>query len=173
MKSQNGWAALTEQSRLLYTWTVPGDGTRLRLRQGFAGFLLIHLATRFDRKVEDLKEPLLDDWGYAFRPIRGFVALSNHASGTAMDLNATDHPLGRENTFSPDDERRIQSLLKKYDGCIRWGGNYNGRKDEMHMELDKDRAAAAVVARELAVTPRGREILRANPGQERIILGRR
>lgn len=164
--SQNGWRGLTPTSRLLYTWTVPGDGTRLRLRRGPAGFLLIHLATRFDLKVEDLSEPILDDWGYAYRPIRGYVTLSNHASGTAMDLNATDHPLGAENTFSASEVATINRLLKKYDGCIRWGGNYRGRKDEMHMELDKTLKECRKVAQRLAKEKRGKIILAANPGQQ-------
>lgn len=165
--SQNGWAGLRSTSKLLFTWTVPGDGTTLRLRQGYAGFLLIDLATRFDRRVENLKEPVLDDWGYAFRPIVGFGTLSNHSSGTAIDLNATDHPLGREGTFSDEDEARIQRILKKYDGCIRWGGNYHNRKDEMHFEIDKPREFVVPVAKELAATKRGQEILAANPTQRR------
>jgi hypothetical protein len=168
--SQNGWRALTPTSRLLYTWTVPGDGTRLRLRQGPAGFLLIHLATRFDKQVENLREPLLDDWGYAYRPIRGFVELSNHASGTAIDLNATDHPLGAENTFTPTEEATVNRLLKKYEGCIRWGGNYQNRKDEMHFELDRTLKECRKVARSLSQSPRGRAILAVNPGQQAHIL---
>lgn len=170
--SQNGWAALKPTSRLLYTWTVPGADTKLRLRQGFAGFLLIHLATRFDRKVEELKEPLLDDWGYAFRPIRGYVAISNHGSGTAMDLNATDHPLGARGTFNDDDEKRVRRLLKKYDGAIRWGGDYRLRADEMHFEIDEPRPEVIELAKELAPTKRGMEVLNANPTQKRFLLGK-
>lgn len=168
--SQNGWPGLAPSSRLLTTWTVPGDGTRLRLRNGSAGFLLIHLATRFDRKVEDLTEPLLDDWGYAYRPVRGYVTLSNHASGTAVDLNATDHPLGKVGTFTAAEEATIRKILRKYDGCIRWGGDYRGRKDEMHFELDKPLADCERVARRLIDTPRGKAILKANPGQRAVIL---
>lgn len=168
--SQNSWPALAANSPLLFTWTVPGDGTRLRLRHGSAGFLLIHLATRFDRRIEDLTEPQLDDWGYAYRPIRGYVSnLSNHSSATAEDLNATDHPLGTE-TFTRQEEAQIHKLLERYEGCIRWGGDYRGRKDEMHFELDRDLAACERVARRLIDTPRGRAILEANPGQRAVIL---
>ena len=168
--SQNGWAALVPTSRLLYSWVIPGDGTKLRLRQGYAGFLLIHLATRFDRSVEDLTEPLLDDWGYAFRPIRGYVAISNHGSGTAIDLNATDHPLGARGTFDDADERRIRKILEKYDGAIRWGGDYRLRADEMHFEMNKPKDQIIELAKELARTKRGVEILNANPSQKKILL---
>lgn len=168
--TQSGYKALQPSSRLLYTWTVVGADTKLRLRRGPTGFLLTDLATRFDRSVEELNEPLLDDWGHAFRAIRGFDVLSNHAGGVAMDLNATDHPLGASETFSDSDERRIEHLLSRYDGCIRWGGNYHGRKDEMHFEIDKPMGDVERVARRIAKTRRGELILDANPGQRRLIL---
>lgn len=173
--SVNGWPALGSSSRLLHTWDLPAkekrDDTRLRLRNGSAGFLLIHMAFWFDKKVEDLDEPLLDDWGYAFRPIRGFeTTLSNHSSGTAMDLNATDHPLGVVNSFSAKDEQAIHRRLRMYDGCIRWGGDYHNRKDEMHFEINKPMSACERVARRLLDSPRGELILKANPGQKKVIL---
>jgi hypothetical protein len=171
--SQNQWPALSSTSSLLHTWVVPGKGddTLLRLRNGSAGFLLCHLALCFDAKVEVLDEPVLDDWGYAYRPVRGYTAtLSNHASGTAVDLNATDHPLGREGTFSDAERDQIEHFLKRYDGCLVWGGDYRGRKDEMHFELGRDLAAAEKVARRLIGSHRGRLILDANPGQKAVIL---
>lgn len=167
--SQNGWPGLVSTSRLLYTWTVPGDGTRLRLRNGSAGFLLVHLATRFDRRVEDLTEPLLDDWAYAYRPVRGYATLSNHASGTAIDLNATDHPLGASGTFTYEEQRIIGRILRRYDGCIRWGGDYQGRRDEMHFELNAPLSKCEAVARSLMNSANGRAVLNANPGQRKVI----
>lgn len=170
--SQNGYRAISStSSRLLYRWEFPGADTEMWLRRGPAGFVLVHFGVGFDRRIEGLHEPTLDDWGWAFRAIRGFVALSNHASGTAMDLNATDHPLGVEDTFDTLDQRRIQKMLRRYDGCLRWGGNYNGRKDDMHIELDKPMRDVAVLARKLAKTDRGKAILAANPGQRRLIVG--
>lgn len=171
--SQNGWPALAADSPLLHTWTIPGSSgtTKLRLRGGSAGFLLCHLALWFDSKVEDLVEPQLDDWGYAYRPVRGYeTTLSNHSSGTAEDLNATDHPLGVEHSFTPAEERLIGKRLALYDGCIRWGGLYRGRKDEMHFEIDRGLPTCERVARELMDTPRGIRLLEANPGQRAVIL---
>jgi hypothetical protein len=171
--SQNGWPALSVGSRLLHTWVIPGKGddTLIKVRNGSAGFLLCHLALCFDSKVEVLDEPVLDDWGYAYRPIRGYSdTLSNHSSGTAIDLNATDHPLGREDTFTAAEEATIERFLRRYSGCIRWGGDYRGRKDEMHFELDRPLAACEVVARQLLDSRRGQMILKANPGQRAVIL---
>lgn len=168
--SQNGWPALASNSPYLWTWTL-ADGTRLRLRGGCAGFCLVHLASRFDRRVEALKEPVLDDWGYAFRPVRGYVTtLSNHASGTAEDLNSTDHGLGAEHTFTPKEVDTIHHLLAAYEGCIRWGGDYEGRKDPMHFEINKPLREVNRVAIRLMNTPRGTEILKLNPGQRAVIL---
>lgn len=170
--SQNGWPALAADSAKLYTWTVPGGGRKLRLRNGSAGFLLIHLALWFDQKVEDVDGGILDDWGYAYRPVRGYEAgLSNHASGTAMDLNATRHVLGADDTFSDADEALILRRVNGFFGdLIRWGGEYRGRKDEMHWEIDAPLAACEKRARALLDSPRGKRILAANPTQRAVIL---
>lgn len=170
--SQNGWPALAPDSPKLHSWVIPGSKTKLRLRNGSAGFLLVHLALWFDQRIEDVDGPRLDDWGYAYRPVRGYTAtLSNHSSGTAMDLNATKHVLSAENTFSRDDERLIRRRVDRFfDDCIRWGGEYQGRKDEMHFEINADLARCERMARRLMSTPRGRRILAANPGQRAVIL---
>ena len=175
--SQNGWAALSSSSSKLHTWTIPsthddGPARRLRLRNGSAGFLLIHLALWFDARIEDVEGGILDDWGYAYRPVRGYESgLSNHSSGTAMDLNATRHVLGRDDTFSDADEQKIRRRVGRFfDDTIRWGGEYAGRVDEMHFEIDAPMPACERVARRLLDSPRGRKILKANPGQRAVIL---
>lgn len=171
--SQNGWPALTSSSGYLHTWTIPGASgtTRLRMRNGSAGFLLAHLALWFDAKVEELVEPLLDDWAYAYRPVRGYSStLSNHSSGTAIDLNATDHPLGVDGTFTAAETRLIHRRLELYAGAIRWGGDYQGRRDAMHFEVNAPLRACERVARQLIATPRGLRLLMANPGQRAVIL---
>jgi hypothetical protein len=67
--------------------------------------------------------------------------LSNHSSGTAIDLNATKHPLGKAGTFPLEKVAMIQALAKKYG--LRWGGDYRGRKDEMHFEIALSQAKVA------------------------------
>jgi hypothetical protein len=95
---------------------------------------LLALAAEFHETIEPIDKGTLDDWGYAFRMIRGSTdSLSNHSSGTAIDINANLHPLGRENTFSPENAAKCIALAKKY-GC-KWGGTYRNRKDEMHFEI--------------------------------------
>ena len=168
--SQNGWPALNMGSDKLHQWVLP-DGTKIVARNGSAGFLLMHFALWFDHSIEDLREPVLDDWGYAYRPVRGYSAtLSNHSSGTATDLNATDHPLGVDHTFTAKEQAAIRKRLSFYEGCLRWGGDYQGRLDSMHFEVDKPLADCERVARRLLTTPRGKTLLRLNPGQKAVIL---
>lgn len=132
-KSQNGYPA--NNRSLVSSRVIPGTSRKIALRNGPAGDLLLWFAAAFDRHVEDIEAPVLDDWGYAERPIRGGTQLSNHASGTAIDLNATRHPLGARGTFSPARAAAIRVLLNSCEGCVRWGGDYTGRKDEMHFEI--------------------------------------
>ena len=178
--SVNGWPGLGSDSSTLHTWVIRDadeatEVTKLRLRNGSAGFLLVHLAMWFDDRLEDLqdnyRDGALDDWGYAYRPVRGYSSsLSNHSSGTAVDLNATDHPLSARGTFTDEEEAMIQRRLDFYDNCIRWGGDYTSRADEMHFEIDRTLSACERVARKLLDSPRGQRILRDNPGQREVIL---
>jgi hypothetical protein len=73
--------------------------------------------------------------------------LSNHSSGTAIDLNATKHPLGKAGTFPLAKVPMIQALAKKYG--LTWGGDYRGRKDEMHFEIAISREKAIALAKKL------------------------
>lgn len=173
--SQNGWPVL--ESDELRRWSIPNrKGRALRQRngaavvlpiaRGAAGFVLVHFATWYNDRVERLDvQAVPDDWGWAPRPIRGSSTVSNHASGTAMDLNATLHPLGVPTlaTFTPAQARRIRRRLKFYAGCIRWGGDYRNRPDAMHYELDRDRRAVRALAAVLRRTRRGRRVVALNP----------
>jgi hypothetical protein len=86
----------------------------------------------------------LDDWGYCYRKVRGTqTVISNHASGTAIDLNATKHLLGAVNTFNKEQDKTIRRLCRKYG--LKWGGDYRYRKDEMHFEIALNSAQVATL----------------------------
>ena len=168
--SQNGWPALAADSTDLHTWVIPArsGAFKLRLRKGSAGFLLAHFALWFAEVVQPVAK-VADDWGYAFRLIRGSdTAVSNHSSGTAADLNATKHPLGVAGTFTPRQVKAIHARLF-WLRAVRWGGDYSHRKDEMHFEVVQDLAFCERRARRLSRSPRGLRLLHANPGQRRVI----
>lgn len=178
--SQNGWPALASSSPRLHTWVIPArNGTfRLRLRNGSAGFLLAHFALFFSEVIEDATRPKgstytgVDDWGYAYRPVRNSTDVSNHASGTAMDINATVHPMGKVRTGAfrfLSKRTAVHRRLRWMRGTIRWGGDYSGRKDEMHFEIVQNLSSCEREARRLTRSWRGRRILAANPGQKKVI----
>jgi hypothetical protein len=134
--SQNGWPASDEPRTIgVESYQIPGTKLKIRCSKKVAP-LLVNLCREFHETIEPLDHGALDDWGYNYRVIRGSRDpgnLSNHASGTAVDLNASRHVLGRRGTFTPEQEVKIRALAKKY-GC-RWGGDYKTRADEQHFEI--------------------------------------
>lgn len=136
-KSANGWPASANPSEINIQ-QFPVTGTNIKLRcAADCGKILAAFAADFHAQVEPINEGSLDDWGYAYRPVRGQKeVLSNHASGTAIDLNSTKHPLGKQNTFKPTQIVVIRQLIQKYH--LRWGGDYKGRKDDMHFEITEN-----------------------------------
>ena len=170
--SQNGWPALPAGSSKLHQWKIPAKNglIKVTLRNGSAGLLLAHYAMWYSESIEDVTGKVLDDWGWAYRAIRGeSTGLSNHASGTALDLNALQHPLGVKGTLTPGERDKIAKKLRQYRGALRSGAFYSGRVDEMHVEIDKPMAYVEQVARDLLRTPRGKKIINANRGQNKVI----
>lgn len=153
IRSQNGFSA--NDRTLIATRTIRGTHVRVALRIGPAGDLLAELAALFDLMVQDVDQGA-DEWGYAERLIRGSeTVVSNHASGTAIDLNATRWPLGAAPSvnLTPTQIATVQAILAACvvagRATVRWGGNYSGRKDPMHFEI-ADGATEAECARGLA-----------------------
>lgn len=138
--SQNGYSA--NDRSVITQYVVSNSGRTMNLRKGSPGELLAHAIRWFDSNIRDIDPGIMDDWSYAERPIRGGVELSNHASGTAGDVDATKWPLGAnpEAYLTADEISRWREHLKLYEGCIRWGGDYDGRKDPMHVEINRDQA---------------------------------
>lgn len=170
--SQNGWGAITSASSgMLHDWRIPTkQGIRqVPLRQGSAGFLLCHYALWYSESIEPIAGGIYDDWGWAYRAVRGYSVLSNHASGTALDLNATQHPLGTY-TLTAAEKSKIKRRMTFYRGALRHGAFYNGRPDEMHVEINEPLGQVEFQARRLMASERGKQLLKANPGQRNIIL---
>lgn len=175
ISTANGFPVITDgSSHLLHTWLIPTrEGTlNLRLRRGSVGFLIAHYALWFADTIEPLIGRVTDDWGWApLRPIRGYRdRYSEHCGGRAADLNATRHPLGRRGTFTALQSARIRARLLIYRGCLRWGGDYRRRADEMHIENVATIPASERIARALLNSPRGRRLIAVNPSQKDVIL---
>lgn len=148
LRSQNSFEA--NNRALVHSVTIPGTDVKVAVRIGPAGDLLIAAAARWHREVEPLraKDGVLDTWGYAERTIRGSATtLSNHASGTALDFRARIHPLGTRPsaTYTQAQIAAIHRIVTDARGALRWGGDYSGRPDSMHLEVVASEAACARV----------------------------
>ena len=132
--SQNGWPAGSSSTVPLATLAVGAATFPAGVRRGDVHVVLGYVARRFNSEVEGLVKGWC--WGHSYRPISGSTTLSNHSSGTAIDLNAPRHPLGRSGTFTATQRSHIRSILNSCNGVVRWGGDYSGRKDEMHFEIN-------------------------------------
>lgn len=77
-------------------------------------------------------------WGGSFAPrfIRGSTTvLSNHAFGSAFDINAAFNPLGAEPAF-PGERGCVFDLVSiAQDHGFYWGGHFEKRRDGMHFEV--------------------------------------
>jgi hypothetical protein len=133
--SQNGWKAGDEA--LMKSHTIPGTDIALRVYDGHVATIMMYVAGEIN-KIEKLNPKKTQwCWGYAYRPIRGqSVGLSNHASGTAIDLNAPNHPRGKRGTWGVVKKARIRKVLKPLKAVIRWGEDYvSAPCDGMHFEI--------------------------------------
>jgi len=147
--SYNGWPASKDQAAIgIKSYPVPGTAIKLRCAEKVAP-LLIGFAAEFHNLIEPLDVGSLDDWGYAYRDVRGVPGkLSNHASGTAIDLNASLHPLKAINTFEPAKVPMLKALCKKY--ALTWGGEWL-RPDPMHYEISINEAKVAALITKLGL----------------------
>src|SRR5688572_26342923 len=115
--SANGYPVLKEPPSPVLIPGIGSPGIRLRVRGGDVATVLLECARRFHVEVERLdmpvqEEPGYDEWGWAYRPVRGQAfGFSNHASGTAIDLNATRHPRGVKGTFTRAERAKVRRIL--------------------------------------------------------------
>jgi len=132
--SYNGYPASKDPAEIgIKSYSVDGTARKLRCAES-VGPLLAAFAAEFHKLIEPIDEGTFDDWAYAYRMVRGDpTRLSCHSSGTAIDLNATRHFLGKVGTFPAEKVPMIRALAKKYG--LKWGGDFKIRPDEMHFEV--------------------------------------
>lgn len=134
--SQNKWPAAQEPNRIgvrKFAITLKKGLDSIPLNESVSKPLL-EMIKWWDENIEPVKVI----HGHSWREIRGQEGtgvLSNHASGTAIDINPDDHPLGAEGTIPPS--KREPLIAKAKSLGLYWGGLYRGRKDEMHFEWIK------------------------------------
>jgi hypothetical protein len=148
--SYNGYPASKDPAEIgIKSYLIKGTDRKVRAAES-VGHLLAAFASEFHNLIEPIDEGIFDDWGYAFRMVRGTTdKLSCHSSGTAIDLNATKHPLGKYDTFSAEKVPMIRALSKKYG--LKWGGDFKGRPDEMHFEVTVNLKKAKAITLKLGI----------------------
>ncbi|MDK4729332.1 M15 family metallopeptidase [Rhizobium phaseoli] len=109
------------------TWIEPVPGQKWQVYKP--------AAAAFEGLLKDLAAggyPLKSSGGFNYRNIRGGNNLSQHAFGTAIDVNASANPfLSRGAQVVTDLPANTAELAKKYG--LEWGGTWS-RPDAMHFE---------------------------------------
>jgi hypothetical protein len=144
--SENGWPLVVEAQLEPLAW-LPNNA---RLLAGPVAQVLGYVARRFAARVEPITSTS------TYRPnaiIAGTKAFSNHASGTALDLNGGKHAMGESGTFAKIQVDAIRQILAECSGVLRWGGDYVSRPDEMHFEIRPGATAAQVAAAAAVLNP--------------------
>lgn len=135
--SQNGWpASQTLKRRDLVVNGATFVGGIVDNQNVYDVFH--YLLTEYAKRVE----PLMTQpgcWGWYYRANRNDpTSLSNHSSGTAIDVNAPKHPNGvaTSKTFTAKQIAEVHKILDELDGVVRWGGDYTHTVDAMHFEIN-------------------------------------
>ena len=132
-----GWPVIPSGDARL-TVIEPAPGRRFTVLAGPVATVLDWLIRRFHAEVEPIDQGILDDYGYNYRKVRGSDSWSNHASGTAVDLNATKHPFKTraDQNFSPAQIAAVRQILADAtingQQVVRW----LDANDPMHFEIN-------------------------------------
>lgn len=158
--SINGWVVLDNppwSDPRLETKPIPGVPNRKLTMRREVLPLFLALAKDYHDTIAPLDEGELDDWSYSYRDARYSSSWSDHASGTAVDLNAGKEGwLGMANySFWADPKRHkaAQAIKARYE-VVMWGGSkdfggdyYNGSTvDWMHWAIKPGVSLAQVQA---------------------------
>jgi hypothetical protein len=122
--SINGWVVLPPENPKIKRFKVPGTKRYITLRDDI-GPLLIALAADYHKTIAPIDVGTFDDWGYAYREARSASLWSDHASGTAEDLNATQEGKQGPSAYGWWSKQgrylKAKNLKSKY-ALVIWGG---------------------------------------------------
>lgn len=143
MISQNGWPVFDTTEHYVRATTA---GFGYWAANDDVAVIFDELIKRWVKYVEPLN--LKSCWSWAERPIRGAsTGYSNHASATALDLNATSYPRGTTHMVAAKVAAVHKYIVEFFGGIIRWGGDYmSAVKDQMHFEINANHPAVVAEA---------------------------
>jgi hypothetical protein len=160
-KSQNGWPASPSAAEIdvvEFPVNLRSGQKKIKLARA-AGRSLVEMIEWWDRNIE----PVTQIGGWNYREIRGYEGtskLSNHSSGTAIDINWDKHPLAAVGTIPADKVGLLRYEATKRG--LKWGGDYRSRKDEMHFEVNYAPGAFAVQQEALEVARGTQKLVKSN-----------
>jgi hypothetical protein len=137
LRTENGWYQVSATQ--LDRSPIPGTNIVVPLQKGWPSIVLKAFAADFHAYVESLQNARggTDEGGWT--PTNS-VATSNHLSGTAMDLNWSDHTFRVSYAgFNQLEIAVCRELLAFYtfEGLpmVFWGQDWNSPKDAMHFQM--------------------------------------
>lgn len=135
--SINGWPASADEKKIgVKLYAIANSTRKVRVCEDAAPILL-WVAARFHKTVTSLDPDPLAVWGYKYRPaLQGGGKLSDHASGTAIDLRSDKFPVGTDK-MTILNKLAVRRILKTCEGLVIWGGDYKtaASKDQMHFAI--------------------------------------
>ena len=164
--SLNGWTALANMSDPRLKWQpIPGTTRKVLVRK-LCGPLFGAFCADWNRlmparlKLTSPQTPV-DGWEYRDPRLTTGIRLSNHASGTAVDLAYNVLKADQKPHMTATERRIMEKILDTYtleDGrrIFRWGGYWNA-VDEMHTEIAPGMTTKDVraVIKRLSIDPNG------------------
>ena len=135
-QSLNGWPVPPKE---LKKFKVPGANRNITLDKD-AGRPLIALVADYHKNVRAIDQGPTDEGGYADRDARSAPGKkSNHASGTAVDINWSEEGAmgsnwGKKFFSDVTNAAKVLILKKRYGAILQWGGDWKA-KDYMHWEI--------------------------------------
>ena len=116
---------------------TPGPGlAELKTTSGHSIVVNQNAASAFQGFLKELEATgykIKDIGGYSVRNIAGTNRPSQHSYGMAIDINPAENPdTGPGGKLITDIPPNVGEIAAKYG--IRWGGNFQSKKDAMHFE---------------------------------------
>lgn len=144
MESQNGWGVIDssqlDKSPIPGTDIVPVPG----VQAGDVATVLLHVGKLFNDRVAKVYNPGCWGWNPPTK-IPGSNIISNHSSGTAIDLNAPSFPW-QNYTMTNAQREACRGIVRELENVVAWGGDFPTIVDEMHFEIDATEEDVARVA---------------------------
>ncbi|MEU3711999.1 hypothetical protein [Streptomyces catenulae] len=127
-QSRNGWPVLAQAP----SHRIEGSSQKVRLAEGDASVILLHVARRFHYEIDSLRAGDVHGWTAHANVTEPYE--SNYASGSALVIRPLCYPSGSKGNFYPNELVVIRDILSELDSTVAWGGDFKVPK-ESHFEL--------------------------------------